>query len=162
MDAERNPELVNAEFSINADADQVPVAIKANSTASDTIFPSKLNLCQKVKLSSIFDNDICSVKLRTGMFTSKLLFPISEDCANIIKLLDLGPNPMATLCHAENVHITQNRTRIPSSYFCTVQESEPGNVIKPLGGEYNLDTRITQYRASFSNITKLHGRIIAL
>ena len=26
-DAERNPELVNAEFSINADADQVPVAI---------------------------------------------------------------------------------------------------------------------------------------
>ena len=27
LDAERNPELVNAEFSINADADQVPVAI---------------------------------------------------------------------------------------------------------------------------------------
>ena len=27
LDAERNQELVNAEFSINADADQVPVAI---------------------------------------------------------------------------------------------------------------------------------------
>ena len=27
LDAERNPELVNAEFSINADADQVPVTI---------------------------------------------------------------------------------------------------------------------------------------
>ena len=44
------------------------------------------------------------------------------------------PNPMATLSYAENVHIVHTRTRSPTPYFCTVQESESksDNIFKSL------------------------------
>ena len=34
------------------------------------------------------------------------------------------PSLMATLHHAEHVHIAPTRTRIPTPYFCVAQESE--------------------------------------
>ena len=45
---------------------------------------------------------------------------------------------MTTLYYLENVLIARTQTRIPTSYFCIVQESESvpvsesGNVIRPL------------------------------
>ena len=47
----------------------------------------------------------------------------------------LIPNLKTTLYYAEHVHIVQTRTRIPTPYFCTGQESETesisGNVNEP-------------------------------
>ena len=37
-------------------------------------------------------------------------------------------NPVAALHYAEHVHIAQTRTRIPTPYFCIVQEFEAESV----------------------------------
>ena len=44
---------------------------------------------------------------------------------------------MATLYYAENVHIAQTQTRIPTPYFCIGQESESESVPESVSGNVN-------------------------
>ena len=45
---------------------------------------------------------------------------------------------MATWYHAEDIHIAQTQTRIPTSYFWKGQESEPESV----SGSVNEDLKL--------------------
>ena len=65
------------------------------------------------------------------------------------------PNLMATLYHAEHVHIARTQTWIPTPYFCigqeSVPESVPGNVNEPLlKGSYIRETIWVPFGAQLS------------
>ena len=59
------------------------------------------------------------------------------------------PNPMATLCCAEHVHITQTWTWIPISYFCIGEECQSKSVPESISGNVNEPLMWRLLRADF-------------
>ena len=55
------------------------------------------------------------------------------------------PNPIATLCYAEHVHMAQTQTWMPTPHFCIGQESESKSIPLFESGKNFIRDRCKQF-----------------